>query len=134
MTHSIAVGFDGSPDAVRALRVALSLAAGTGATTWVVHARGLLEARVGEPAAPAVVSETVTELGIDPERVRWRVEDGDPCSVLLRSVGPPVRAELIVVGRRGHGRHEGLLLGSTSLELVEHARVPVVVVPPPRAD
>ena len=131
MTRSIAVGFDGSPDATRALRVALALARDAGATTWVLHARGLLEERTPEPAAPAVVSETVTELGLDPASVRWRVEDGDPCSVLLRSVGPPVRADLLVVGRRGHDRHEGLLLGSTSLELVGHARVPVVVVPPP---
>ncbi len=134
MTRSIAVGFDGSPDATRALRVALALARDAGATTWVLHARGLLEERDASPAAPAVVSETVTELGLDPGRVRWRVEDGDPCSVLLRSVGPPVEAELLVVGRRGHGRHEGLLLGSTSLQLVEHARVPVVVVPAPHGE
>lgn len=131
MTRSIAVGFDGSPDATRALRVALALARDAGAATWVLHARGLLEERAGPSAAPEVVSETVTELGLDPASVHWRVEDGDPCSVLLRSVGPPVDAEILVVGRRGHGRHEGLLLGSTSLELVEHARVPVVVVPTP---
>ncbi len=131
MTRSIAVGFDGSPDATRALRVALALARDAGAVTWVLHARGLLEERAGASGAPEVVSETVTELGLDPASVHWRVEDGDPCSVLLRSVGPPVDAEILVVGRRGHGRHEGLLLGSTSLELVEHARVPVVVVPTP---
>ncbi len=130
MTRSIAVGFDGSPSATRALRVALALAHDAGATTWVLHARGMLEERTAEPAIPPVVSETVTELGLDPERVRWRVENGDPCSVLLRSVAPPVEAEILVVGRRGHGHPEGLLVGSTSLQLVEHARVPVVVVPP----
>ncbi len=130
MTRSIAVGFDGSPSATRALRVALALARDAGATTWVLHARGMLEERTAEPAIPPVVSETVTELGLDPERVRWRVENGDPCSVLLRSVAPPVEAEILVVGRRGHGHPEGLLVGSTSLQLVEHARVPVVVVPP----
>lgn len=126
--RSICVGFDGSPDATRALRWALAVAAPLGATVTVLHARGLLgEREAGDE--PAVVSETVTELGLDPERVHWRVEEGDPCSALLRAIEPPVSAELIVVGTRGHGRHEGLLLGSTSLEVVEHATVPVAVVP-----
>jgi len=34
-----------------------------------------------------------------------------------------------VVGSRGLGRRDGYLLGSTSLEVAQHATVPVVVVP-----
>jgi nucleotide-binding universal stress UspA family protein len=36
---------------------------------------------------------------------------------------------MLVVGSRGQGKRVGLLLGSTSLEVVEHATIPVVVVP-----
>jgi len=36
---------------------------------------------------------------------------------------------LLVVGSRGAGGHAGTLLGSTSLELVEHSSDPVTIVP-----
>jgi nucleotide-binding universal stress UspA family protein len=36
---------------------------------------------------------------------------------------------LLVVGSRGLGAHAGMLLGSTSLELAEHSRVPLLNVP-----
>ena len=49
--------------------------------------------------------------------------------MLSRAVGDPINADLLVVGSRGAGAHTGLLLGSTSLELAEHALVPLVIVP-----
>jgi hypothetical protein len=54
--------------------------------------------------------------------------DGDPVTALLRAAREQ-RAELIVVGARGTGDHPGLLLGSTSLQLVSEADRPVTVVP-----
>lgn len=133
MTRMV-VGFDGSPDSLRALRWALENAPHGEGTVTVVHARGLRgDRRAAGDLVPDSVSEMVTDLGVDPSRVHWRVEEGDPCSVLLRACDGPDRADLIVLGTRGHGHHEGLLLGSTSLEVVEHARVPVVVVPEPKS-
>jgi nucleotide-binding universal stress UspA family protein len=69
------------------------------------------------------------EIGIDEIRLRWFVDDGDACSVLLRAGAPPLDADLLVVGSRGYGKRDGLLLGSTSLEVAEHASTPVVIVP-----
>lgn len=42
------------------------------------------------------------------------------------------RADLIVVGNRGHGQFETMLLGSVSAEVVDHAPCPVLVARSPR--
>ena len=69
------------------------------------------------------------EAGIEPGDVEWPVVDGDPCSALLRLGESPDPAAMLVVGSRGAGGHGGTLIGSTSLELAEHAPVPVTIVP-----
>jgi nucleotide-binding universal stress UspA family protein len=130
--RTIAVGYDGSPDAEAAVRWALDLAKRVGASVTVVHAVGLLEhldetfSHVELPPALVAIAE---EYGVEESRLRWFVDDGDACSVLLRAEGLPVNAGLLVVGSRGHGKRDGLLLGSTSLEVAEHASTPVVIVP-----
>ena len=130
--QTIAVGFDGSLDAVAAVRWAFELAKQVDAEVVVVHAVGLLE-HAAEPGIAveleATVEELTTEARLDPARVHWHVADGDPCSVLIRAAAAPLAADLLVVGSRGQGAHAGLLLGSTSHELAEHAAVPVVIVP-----
>ncbi len=42
------------------------------------------------------------------------------------------RAQLLILGSRGRGRIQRMLLGSTSAALVEYARCPVLLVPPVR--
>jgi nucleotide-binding universal stress UspA family protein len=48
----------------------------------------------------------------------------------LRAVAAHRRASLLVVGSRGHGALDRVLLGSTSRDLARRAPCPVVVVPP----
>ena len=131
---SVAVGFDASDESKTALRWAASLAATTDASLKVVHAVGLLEhARLSGNVDlyQDVVRAVAVDAGMEPSAVEWLVIDGDPCSVLLRMIEEPYSVDLIVVGTRGSGKHSSTLLGSTSLELVEHSSVPVVVVPFP---
>lgn len=126
----VAVGYDGSAGAEAAVRWAAGAAAAVGADLTVVHAVGLLE-HAGLAASAAredAARRLAGEAGLGPERVSWQEVDGDPCSALLRT-GRQV--DLVVVGTRGAGAHPGTLLGSTSLELAEHAPVPVVIVPTP---
>jgi nucleotide-binding universal stress UspA family protein len=53
------------------------------------------------------------------------VAQGSPVSTLLQAARD---AEMVVVGRRGHGGFMGLLLGSVATQIVHHAPCPVVVV------
>ncbi|WP_415031392.1 universal stress protein [Gordonia sp. (in: high G+C Gram-positive bacteria)] len=68
---------------------------------------------VAGEAAPGVAVDTA-------------VLDGRPAAVLQELTAT---AHTLVVGRRGRGRVEALLLGSVSSHLAAHAECPVVVVP-----
>jgi nucleotide-binding universal stress UspA family protein len=129
--RTIAVGVDGSPNAHDAVQWALALAMDLGARVVAVHARGLLE-HVG--ATPEVIEarfrqEWTAPLDVLGDRVVKRVDDGDPVTV-LRHVAQRESVDLIVVGTRGLGDHPGLVLGSTSHQIAEDSRCPVMIVPP----
>jgi len=135
--QTIAVGCDDSPDARAALRWALNLANQVDAKVMVIHAGGLLEHARQERVTQnltATVRRLANEVGIDSERVQLNISPGDPCSVLDRAAQSPIDADMLVVGTRGEGVRSGYLLGSTSLELAEHASVPLVIVPCPQGE
>jgi nucleotide-binding universal stress UspA family protein len=58
--------------------------------------------------------------------IEERVLEGRP-SVAIVDDARQMHADLIVMGSRGHGRLEEMLLGSTSSEVVDHAHTPVLV-------
>jgi nucleotide-binding universal stress UspA family protein len=130
--NSIAVGFDGSIESESAVRWAARVARQFDASLTVLHAAGILE-RLGtsfsDAQVPPVITTIFSEEGLDSARCRWVVDEGDACSALLHCSSPPINAELLVVGSRGHGKRPGMMIGSVSLEIVQHASVPVVVVP-----
>jgi nucleotide-binding universal stress UspA family protein len=127
---TIAVGYDGSPNADQALRWAAEVACLVNAQLVVVHAVGLLEgAELSQHPDETAARRIAESVGVAPERTPWLVLDGDPCSVLLRATSSPIAADLVVVGTRGAGKHSGTLLGSTSLELAETAEMPLAIVP-----
>jgi nucleotide-binding universal stress UspA family protein len=72
-------------------------------------------------AAGREISSARSDLVIEPVLVRGR-----PASVIVDEARS-MPADLIVVGHRGHGRWESMLLGSVSSEVVDHAPCPVLV-------
>jgi len=135
----IVVGVDASDNARRAVEWAAGLAASVGAEVVAAHALGLLERLPGHPdPVPthqhrAEVDRLLTEVWCAPlaeAGVRWRAEarEGNPVTVLL-SVGDELDADLLVVGSRGLGGFPELLLGSTSTQVAQHSRRPVVIIP-----
>jgi nucleotide-binding universal stress UspA family protein len=132
--RTIAVGVDGSTNARDALDWAISLGTGLNASVIAVHARGLLE-HLGPPAEEVEAhfrGEWTAPLDALGSRGHRRIEDGDPVTV-LRHVADEANVDLIVVGTRGLGDHPGLVLGSTSHQMAEDSRCPVLIVPPREA-
>jgi nucleotide-binding universal stress UspA family protein len=134
----IVVGVDGSSSSEEALRWALGQARLTGRPVEAVISWSVLVdyglGRAGpvpavdwEGMATRALQETVAA-AVDPDdsdRVSQRVLMGYPARVLLDAAA---EAALLVVGSRGRGGFRGMLLGSTSQNVVARAPCPVVVV------
>jgi len=134
----IVVGVDGSEDSGRALGWAAALVAGSSGEVVAVHALGLLTHLGDDSVVPSaghrqeiahrLEREWCRPLADAAVAHRCLVIDGDPVTGVLRAAHEQA-ADLIVVGRRGVGGPPGLLLGSTSQQLVHQADVPVAVIP-----
>ena len=139
----IVVGVDGSGGSDKALDWALAEAERRGSPLRVVHVFSLGRVRPGgrlpadveirsraEDLAQRSVTGAIERLGRLPT-VEVRIE-----ATPIRSRGPAAvladysrRADLLVVGSRGFGGFDALLVGSVSEQLVQHSRCPVAVIP-----
>jgi nucleotide-binding universal stress UspA family protein len=72
------------------------------------------------------LADAVRRLGASGRSVDGAALRGRPASVVLDEA-EQFRADLIVVGSRGHGPIASLVLGSTSAEVVDHSPCPVLV-------
>lgn len=136
----IVVGVDGSEQSLAALRYALSLARAADAEVRVVSAwhvpplaygPGLLTDNLAaglQEAATEVLDDALEAVASEVQgvTVQRNVCEGDAGHVLVAESG---RADMLVVGSRGHGEIGELVLGSTSHYCCRHARCPVVVIP-----
>ncbi len=132
----IVVGIDGSEQSKHALRWAAYLAEITQADITAV---GVWHLPTGYGAVPipdgwnprqeleSALAETVEEVLGDarPQGLRLLIREGNPAKELLEESKD---AAMLVVGSRGHGGFMGLLLGSVSASVAEHAGCPVLVV------
>lgn len=141
----IVVGVDGSETSRNALRWAAQEALSHEAELHVVYAWEVQGIGAGVGIAPGrraaaapedqrgaaeqLVTDVIKEeLGANPpSHVRPSIGRGSAASVLLEA---SKGADLLVVGSRGVGGFAGLLLGSVSTKMANHATCPVVIVRP----
>ena len=137
--NGVLVGADASEESLPVLEFAYREASLRRLPLTVLHCQwdvqaGTMGAYVDPHAATAresrrlALAESVAGLAEKYPDVRATVEvtDGRPQDVLVR-LGE--RMNLVVVGAHQAGRAADLVFGSVSRAVVEHARVPVVVVP-----
>jgi nucleotide-binding universal stress UspA family protein len=141
-TGPVVVGVDGSPNSEQAIAAAFEEASLRGVPLVAVHAwsdityedtRGTARIRTQpetlEEGEERLLGQRLAgwqEKYPDVEIGRNLVRDR-PRHILLEE---SETAQLIVVGSRGRGGFTGMLLGSTSQALVQHAGCPVLVVRP----
>lgn len=131
---SVIVGYDGSPDAKRALAWGAELARSTSAPLRVVVATGDMRlrqvteldqewerARIAELTADARAAASAVALDED----GLTFVDAGPAPALIVDADP---TSVIVLGSRGHGRVAGALIGSVTQHVAYHAPCTVVVV------
>lgn len=140
---AVVVGVDVSPEAEEAIRLAVEEAAERGVKLIAVHTwdpvpwitsvvggwsvdDSTLGTRLEEMVKDLVKTHAEAHPGLE---VEIRVRPGHPAQVLLDHSDS---ASLIVLGSRGRGGFAGLLLGSTSREVMRNARCPVLITRGPR--
>jgi nucleotide-binding universal stress UspA family protein len=133
----IVVGVDGSRHSEEALRWAARLAVIFGGRLEAVAAWEYPPAYGWPPPAPSdwdpghdmdkVLGDTMRAVFGDqpPPGVQLRVAQGGAAKVLLDACEG---ATMLVVGSRGHGGFAGMLLGSVSANVAEHASCPVLII------
>src|SRR5215208_96973 len=134
LPERILLATDGSEDAERATTAASDLASKSGAKLHVVHVwhdvRGFAHdfvkrelRRRGQEVLDGQV-EKIRAAGGEVAKAHLR---GGRTSNQVIALGTEIGAGLLVVGSRGLGTVQRILMGSQSEEIVHHAQVPVLV-------
>jgi nucleotide-binding universal stress UspA family protein len=143
MYRKILAGVDGSETSMKALKHAIELAEAHNSELhiisvleefklpfaseyelWAHESRDEQVSKVLEEMNSAVMSIKKDDIEID---VETRIEEGKPAKVITE-IAEQEDFELIVIGAKGLGRVEEFLLGSTSREVVNTSKVPVLII------
>ena len=137
MFTKIVVGVDGSDSAARAIAIAAGLSQTHGAQLVLVHVVQLsaiadqvlkISATEHLKENPKTIMEKLsqevldkarkvaTDNGADEAKIATVTSDGNQAKQIIQ-VAKRRKADLIVLGSRGRGRMEGLLLGSVSQKI-----------------
>jgi nucleotide-binding universal stress UspA family protein len=126
----LVVGVNGSKSARAALHWAVASA--SEGEDVSVHAVAAWEATQPNKSRSKVAEMLAREIGVLPETDRARVDittevtQGLPSEVLSEASQD---ADMLVLGRQGHGKAWYMMFGSTSEECARKADCPVVIVP-----
>jgi nucleotide-binding universal stress UspA family protein len=141
--NAIVVGIDGSETSTRAAEIAAGMARAHNASLVLVTVVRPPEGWWGIGGAPPtpealsaalvegqqqILRESEENLSLDGVDYETVEELGDPTSRII-AVAEEHEAGLIVIGRRGAGLAERVMLGSVADRLCHHSPVPVMVVP-----
>ncbi len=139
MFKNILIAYDGSDHACKAGKLAGMLAQSLkeACTIWIVTVMDPAPWELGEPylsqyienhtgIGQDLIQEAIGLIGPDVE-INSELLFGSPADCILQ-VAETRGCDLIIMGTRGLGLLEGLLLGSQAQKVISHAHCPVLVV------
>ena len=142
MFGKILVPIDGSANSYRGLQYAVNIAKEYGSAITLIHVveRPLFfYTGMGAPIIPAKVYNDLEDYAekLFSKRKKELNDEGVPTTTMLRRGDPSVEIlkaskgfDLIVMGSKGLGRFKSLLLGRVSKSVVQHSKIPVLIVRP----
>jgi nucleotide-binding universal stress UspA family protein len=133
---TIAWATDGSTAASDALPIAEGLTRVTGGQLVIIHVQEVVISRSGflaedDRAVLAALHRTVRRLrddGVPATVVSAKTTTRNAARKILDLAGT-ARADVLVIGNRGHGPVANLLLGSTAARLLQGASLPIITAP-----
>jgi nucleotide-binding universal stress UspA family protein len=140
MFDRIVIATDGSAHGDRALDLARSLLSGETARLTVVHVTELIGGKGGVFPRAADEDQRRTRIasqveglqaaGVSVEFLTPTIRTGGPAHEIAE-IADSLKADLIIVGSRGHSLFTKVVLGSVPIRLLQVAHCPVLVVPLP---
>jgi nucleotide-binding universal stress UspA family protein len=138
MFNNILLAVDGSEASMDAAKMAAEIARCNPGILRIVVAFDPVPAYLGEPnlqiaitarlnAAEAVLERAVQTIGATPIEIHTEILQGPAAEAILQ-VAQTRGNDLIVMGSRGMEQLTGLLLGSQTQKVVNHAPCPVLIV------
>ena len=138
MFQKILVAYDGSPHSERALATAIEIAKCASASITLLNAYDKIPPNLGEPNFQEALNQTVViardmtlkvlaQVRGEGLTADMNVLEGPAPDAILR-VAETEGYDLIVIGSRGLGQFQGLLIGSVSDRVLHHAKIPVLIV------
>jgi nucleotide-binding universal stress UspA family protein len=135
LPEKILLATDGSEDATRATHVATDLASKSGSELHVVHvwhdvrgfAHDFVRRELKRQGREVLDEQVETVEAAGGEVAEAHLRKGRTSNEVIAIAGE-IGAGLLIVGSRGMGTVQRILMGSQSEEIVHHAQIPVLVV------
>ena len=136
-SRRILVAVDGSEHATKAAQLAGDMCRSMGSNLFVVTIFDPIPHYLGEPMiqeilskridlAQGVLDDALEQIGKIPGDLEKEMLEGPAAEAILTLVETR-NIDLVIMGSRGLGRLKGLVLGSQSQKVVQHASCPVLL-------
>jgi nucleotide-binding universal stress UspA family protein len=133
--RKILVAIDGSPQSIKAVKLASQIAKGLGAEITLIHVTEIYEIPtlineaengMSEETGQRVLGESAKIAKSEGIEVKVVLKKGHIVDQILRYTST-YKPDIIVMGGRGFSKMKGILMGSVSQSVSQHARCTVII-------